>query len=207
MKIDALFPTPLLTAKLPHSEALCAGLRAAILARETQTPGVRHSNTTSWQSDDDLLAWAGVPGANLSAAVQEVIDHFTGVVREGGLTRDRVNWKINAWANINRAGDANDLHFHPGAYWSAVFYVDDGGINGGEEMGGALEFLDPRGALPLMHAPTVKMAISQCATAGLGERIYPETGMLALFPAWLGHRVTAYTGAGTRISVAMNFAA
>jgi len=206
MKIDALFPTPLLTAQLPQAETLCEGLRNAILAREAETPGVRHSNTTSWQSDDDLLVWAGAPGAHLSAAVQEVIDHFTGVVRGGELSPDRIAWKINAWANINRAGDANDLHFHPGAYWSAVFYVDDGGINGEETLGGALEFLDPRGALPLMHAPTVKMTISQCATAGLGERLYPRTGMLALFPSWLGHRVTAYSGAGTRISVAMNFA-
>jgi uncharacterized protein (TIGR02466 family) len=207
MKIDALFPTPLLTAKLQQSQTLCEELRSAILQREASTPGVQHSNTTSWQSEDDLLAWAGAPGADLVAGALEVIDNFTGVVREGGLSRERITWKTNAWANINRAGDANDLHYHPGAYWSAVFYVDDGGINGADTMGGALEFLDPRGPLPLMHAPTVKMTISQCVTAGLGERIYPETGMLVVFPAWLGHRVTAYSGAGTRISVAMNFAA
>lgn len=207
MKIDGLFPTPLISSVLNGSGPLCAGLRQTILAKADVDSGVQHSNNGGWQSEADFPAWSGDIGANLIAAVREVADHFTGVLQGGQLTRSRLEWKINAWANVTRAGASNDFHYHPGAYWSSVFYVDDGGIDGGEELGGALEFADPRGPLPLMHAPEVKMTMSGCTTAGLGERIYPKTGMLVLFPAWLGHRVTAYTGAGTRISIAINFAA
>ncbi len=205
MKIHPLFPTPLLESVLPGSEQLCAQLRDVILGRMAVSEGVRHSNLTGWQSDHDFMAWSGEPGRILLSAVQEVANRFTGVVLDGQLQRTTLDWKISGWANVNRRGDANALHYHPGCYWSAVFYVDDGGINGGDELGGAIEFVDPRGAMPLMYAPTVKMAVSQCATAGLGEQIFPRTGTLVMFPSWLGHRVTAYTGGGERISVAINF--
>ncbi len=205
MKIDGLFPTPLVTSVLEGSGTLCADLRQTILAKAETHTGVQHSNNGGWQSDDDFVAWGGPAGASMIAAVREVADHFTGVLQEGQLTRLLLDWKINAWANVNRPGASNDLHYHPGAYWSSVFYVDDGGINGGDTLGGAIEFADPRGPLPMMHAPAVKMTMNGCVAAGLGERVYPRTGMLVLFPAWLGHSVTPYTGASQRISVAINF--
>ena len=205
MKIDGLFPTPLVTSVLDGSGPLCAELRQTILMKADADVGVHHSNHGGWQSDDNFVDWAGPAGAGLIAAIREVADHFTAVLREGQLTRQRLDWKVNAWANVNRSGASNDFHYHPGAYWSSVFYVDDGGINGGDTLGGAIEFADPRGPLPLMHAPNVKMTMSGCVAAGLGERVYPKTGMMVLFPAWLGHSVTAYTGTGQRISVAINF--
>jgi uncharacterized protein (TIGR02466 family) len=207
MQVSALFPTPLVASILDGSGDLCADLRRIILAREAANEGAQHSNSGGWQSADDLLDWAGRSGGTLVAAIREVADHFTAVLRDDKLERLRIDWKVNAWANVNRSGAANALHYHPGAYWSAVFYVDDGGIGGEEALGGAIEFIDPRGPLPMMHAPSVKMTMSGCGTAGLGERVYPKTGLLVMFPAWLGHRVTPYSGAGTRISVAMNFAA
>jgi len=57
----------------------------------------------------------------------------------------------------------------------------------------------------MANAPDLKMTVGDCLTAGLAERLYPRSGVLLLFPAWLIHRVTRYTGDGVRISVAMNF--
>ena len=56
-----------------------------------------------------------------------------------------VTWIGNMWANINRTGDANEYHSHPGSYWSGTYYVDEGGSDADPELGGELEFLDPRG--------------------------------------------------------------
>ena len=64
-----------------------------------------------------------------------------------------VTWGANMWANINRSGHGNEFHSHPGAYWSGVYYVDDGGIAADPSLGGELEFMDPRGPLPAMNAP------------------------------------------------------
>jgi hypothetical protein len=72
--------------------------------------------------------------------------------------------------------------------------VDDGGIAGGDALGGALDFSDSRGAMPMMHAPEVRMLFPGCANAGQGERFYPKTGMLMMFPAWLSHYFTQYRG-------------
>jgi hypothetical protein len=50
-------------------------------------------------------------------------------------------------------GHGNEFHSHPGSFWSAVYYVDDGGIDADPSLGGELEFMDPRGPGPAMYAP------------------------------------------------------
>lgn len=204
MRIEPLFPTPLIVAQLPGSESLCADLRTQILAREQESRGVARSNCGGWQSTPDFFDWAGEQGGVLRAAMLEVVDHYTGVFEATEIVRKRLDWRVGAWANVNRSGASNDMHYHPASFWSAVFYVDDGGAS--EKTGGAIEFVDPRGSAPIMYAPEVKIAIAHCASAGLGERYYPKTGELFMFPSWLSHRVTAYSGDGERISIAANFA-
>jgi uncharacterized protein (TIGR02466 family) len=204
MDIKPLFPTPLIRLDLDSADIL-AELRRTILEREAASAGTLHSNDGGWQSADDFVAWGGNAGALLIASMRETVDRFTGRFEGGTLDRGGIDWRVQAWANVNRASAANHAHFHPGAFWSACFYVDDGGIAGGEALGGAIEFVDPRGALPLMYAPKVKMLMQNCVNAGLSERVYPSTGMLLIFPSWLAHCVTRYTGNGTRISIALNF--
>ena len=204
MEIRSLFPTPLVQSTVEDA-ALVAELRRAILERETAEPGVTHSNDGGWQSAADFAEWSGPSGQSIIGAVRATVDQLTAYFDGTLLSGNTVDWRVQAWANVNRSGAANHLHFHPGAFWSACLYIDDGGIDGGTALGGAIEFSDPRGALPLMYAPSVKMRIANCVTAGLGERVFPKTGMLLLFPAWLAHSVTRYTGNGTRVSVTMNF--
>lgn len=205
MEIRNLFATPLIISNLPPETPLIADLRHQILTRSEQTLSVAHSNEGGWQSPTDFLDWSGEAGAGLIDAVRQIIDQITLVWDASGLAQPALDWKISAWANVNRRGNGNASHVHPGAYWSGCFYVDDGGINGEDEQGGALTFNDPRGPLPIMAAPTVKIGLPGYLTAGLGERVLPKTGMLVLFPSWLQHAVTAYHGEGTRISVAFNF--
>jgi uncharacterized protein (TIGR02466 family) len=204
MQITPLFPTPLIRLDIAD-RGLIAELRQIILEREAGTPGATHSNDGGWQSTDDFAVWSGAPGALLIAAVRETVKGFTGYLADGEVGAMPSDWRIQAWANVNRSGAGNHAHFHPGAFWSACFYVDDGGIDGSDALGGAIEFADPRGALPLMYAPQHKMMIAHCLSAGLAERVYPKTGTLLVFPAWLAHSVTRYTGSGTRISLTINF--
>lgn len=207
VQIRSLFPSPLVVAALAagaEAEALVSSLRRLTLVREREVPGVVHSNDGGWQSDTDLLTWAGREGEALVAATARLIDSLTARFDGTQLCRLAVDWEVTAWANVSRFGAANEAHHHAGGYWSAIFYVDDGGSD--EVVGGAVEFLDPRGPLPMANAPDLKMTIENCLTAGLVERVYPLTGMLLLFPSWLIHRVTRYAGSGVRMSIAMNFA-
>jgi len=206
MEITPLFPTPLVKASLGPNSALIARLREIILAREAATPdGVAHSNSGGWQSHDDFLSWTGDAGQALIDGLTQMINQVTLVVTDGELRKAAPHWKTTAWANINRRGNANMPHFHPGAYWSAVTYVDDGGIGGKPDLGGGIEFSDPRGPMPMMYAPTIKVNAKGFLSAGLGEQFWPETGSILIFPSWLLHSVTPYTGDGIRISVAVNF--
>jgi uncharacterized protein (TIGR02466 family) len=113
-----------------------------------------------------------------------------------------VTWIGNMWANVNRSGHGNEYHSHPGSYWSGVYYVDDGGIAADPSLGGELEFLDPRGPVPLMNAPHLRMAGH--LSAGSTERVRPQAGRLVMFPAWVMHQVRPYHGRAERISIAFN---
>ncbi len=107
------------------------------------------------------------------------------------------------WANINRTGHGNEFHSHPGSFWSAVYYVDDGGIDADPSLGGELEFMDPRGPGPAMYAPQLAYG-SAGLSVGANETVRPRSGRLVMFPAWLLHQVRPYKGTAQRISIAFN---
>ena len=202
IEVRSYFPTPVVVAQVPLSDAENAELRGTILAREASVAGVTHSNLLGWQSADDFAQWGGAQGEKLLGLARALADRLNG---DRAGNRVEVNWFVNAWANINRRGHANDIHAHPGSVFSGCYYVDDGGIAGDPTLGGALQLADPRGIAPAMYAPELAVALGGCQTAGGNELIPPKTGQMLLFPAWLGHGVRPYLGQGTRISVAFNF--
>ena len=202
IEVRSYFPTPLVVAQVPFSHEENLELRGTILAREKDSAGVAHSNLLGWQSADDFAHWGGAQGEKLLGLARALADRLNG---DRAGNRVEVAWLVNAWANVNRRGHANDIHAHPGAVFSGCYYVDDGGIADDPSLGGELQLADPRGIAPAMYAPELAVALSGCQTAGGNELIPPKTGQMLLFPAWLGHGVRPYLGHGTRISVAFNF--
>jgi uncharacterized protein (TIGR02466 family) len=196
-----LFPTPVITAELPDSTRMNDALRAVIESRMASHPSTAHSNLGGWQSSWDLAEWGG-PCAG------EILDHARSVANR--MTSDRqgqgvnVDWKLNAWANVNRTGHGNEFHTHPGSFWSGTYYVDDGGIAEDPSLGGEFEIQDPRGVAPAMYAPLLAFNIPGGLTAGGSEVISPRAGTMLLFPAWLSHAVRPYLGEKQRISIAFN---
>ena len=160
-----------------------------------------------WQSSWDMDRWGGTAAIKLLAFARNVANQMTtdqqGVAGQGPYPGHfAVTWIGNMWANINRSGDANEYHSHPGSYWSGTYYVDDGGIDADPALGGELEFLDPRGPVPLMNAPHLRIAGN--LSAGSTERIRPKAGKLVMFPSWVFHQVRPYHGTAERISIAFN---
>ncbi|MDE1167944.1 MAG: TIGR02466 family protein [Pseudomonas sp.] len=206
IKITRLFPTPLASIVHPDHVQLNAALRQVILQHSVEHPGTRHSNDGGWQSQDNFPEWAGEPGRQLLAFAQELANQVSAVNSpEHGLIEARLTWNYSAWANINHKGHSNTLHGHPGSYWSAVYWVDDGGREDDVSVGGDLEFLDPRGIAPTLLNPALRMRIEGCLGAGYLETVTPRSGTLLMFPSWLMHAVRRYEGDRPRISVAFNF--
>jgi len=204
LDMRTLFPTPLIIAELTDAATVNPALREIVLAREAATPSVRKSNSGGWQSDTDFEEWSAAPGAIVLEAARQLGTRMTVVQRQTELVRADFTWRVNAWANINRRGNSNHLHSHGGAFWSGAYYVDDGADGDAEALGGSFEMADPRGVMPQMYAPNLKMGLRGCITAGLSEFVSPRAGQFLLFPSWLVHAVAPYQGPGARISIAFN---
>ena len=197
-----LFPTPLVVGTVPDAEPLNAELKRIILAREAATDSVQRSNHGGWQSTWDMHQWGGAPMQKVLAYARSVAEQVT-VDRTG--KRHELAWRINSWANVNRHGHGNQFHTHPGALWSASYYVDDGGIGDDLSLGGEFEIQDPRGVAPIMYAPYLTFPGPDGAALGEAQRLTPRAGMFVLFPSWLSHGVRPYRGTRERISIAINF--
>jgi hypothetical protein len=86
--------------------------------------------------------------------------------------------RIQAWANVMRAGSHHLAHRHGDARWSGVYYVEAGD----PDSGGAITFARGREV----------------------ETVVARAGLLLLFPGDLLHSVGTYAGTAPRISVAFN---
>ena len=196
-----LFSTPILRAEIPDAERINSTLRQLILQRMRQHPSTQHSNLGGWQSTWDLAEWGG-------EAAGEILGHAVAIANQ--VTCDRqgqptmIDWKINAWANVNGPGHSNEFHTHPGSFWSGTYYVDDGDIAQNSDCGGEFEMQDPRGVAPAMYAPSLAFRVPGGLSVGASELTSPTAGHLLLFPAWLSHGVRPYRGTKQRVSVAFN---
>jgi uncharacterized protein (TIGR02466 family) len=202
-----LFATPLMVFDVPDAASLNVELRRVIAARERSHPTTHHSNQGGWQSSWDMDRWGGAPAVKLLSFGRNVANEVT-TDREGNAGHGAypghatLTWHANMWANVNRSGNANELHWHRGSYWSGVYYVEDGGIDANPTLGGELEFVDPRGAIPTMLAPHLDVA--KPASLSAKHRIRPKPGLMVMFPSWMMHQVRPYRGNAERISIAFN---
>jgi uncharacterized protein (TIGR02466 family) len=199
--VRGIYATPVIECQMPDTAALNAELKQVILNREKADKGTQHSNLGGWQSDWELESWGG-------EAARAVLDAARAVAAQATSDRQghavKIDWLANCWANVNRDGHGNEFHTHPGAYWSASYYIDDGGIADNPALGGEFEIQDPRGVAPAMLAPHLAFAMPGGLSIGASELVRPRAGLLLMFPSWLSHAVRPYHGDGVRISMAIN---
>jgi uncharacterized protein (TIGR02466 family) len=188
-EVTTLFPTVLLRRQLPDAKSKNRRLRKIILEREKADPGVRQSNVGGWHSTADLWDWPNPEIRDLCGWVQRAAEDLAATispVQPGDEIRTEPYG--GSWANVLRDGGYNKVHNHPGAVWSAVYYVASGDPYPDPAGNGKFEFMDPRPGN--VH--------------GGKEIVTPEPGLLMIFPAWLYHYVNPYHGEGERISIAWN---
>ena len=125
--------------------------------------------------------------------VQAFLNHFR---PEGRKKKD--DFRLEGWINVNRQGDHNIMHCHPGCFLSASYYVKIPP----DMKSGEIVFRDPRGpAVAMYETPGIDLP---WVGSGAGMPFAPSTGQLVLFPSWLEHRVERFEGTGERISIAFN---
>ena len=197
-EIKYLFPTPVMVTSLANADVLNAGLRAVIEAKRASDPGVQRSNILGWHSDTEMLRWGGEPAKTLALECLRVCAARTDDPKMTG-GQPRYEYSMEMWANVSPPGSSNQVHTHPGALWSAVYYVDDGGDNDA-----SLVLLDPNYPLNSMYAPDLRFVGKDGEIFPYQQMFAPTPGRLVVFPSWLSHSVKPSKGPLERISIAMN---
>jgi uncharacterized protein (TIGR02466 family) len=190
-----LFGTPVLSHLWTDAGQLNPPLRAAILDHAARYPGDSRTNIGGWHSTVGALEFCGAAGERLVRHMHEMVEAATArLYAEFGRAEPSLSWTLNAWANVNRAGDFNQTHTHPGATWSGVYYVDDGEADPNAP-GAALQLFDPDPARANLFFP-------ELSTANVLFR--PQPGLMVLFPSYVPHAVPPHRGPRERISIAFN---
>lgn len=196
--IHWMFATPLVVHDWPNSEQFNRDFEELVRNSEKADKdgfGVR-SNAGGWQSPGNLITWKDPVVEIFRQRIEKLVTNLLQqVARDTGKNRS-FKLLIDAWANINRAGDYNVVHTHPNCMYSGVYYVNQGDPKKTIPYSGLLEILDPREA-----ANYVQIRHSVFDGREFVENI---PGRMLLWPSWLKHWVHPHQGEGERISVAFN---
>lgn len=197
-----LFSTPIVLGMIPEAQSLNERLKTVILERKANHEGIHRSNILGWHSSVDMLAWAGDGAHELGRQACALIDPYSAdIVSPDEL---RFGWVAEMWANVSPPNASNQMHAHPGAFWSLVYYVDDGYDGPDQAQRGELVLHDPRFPMNKMYAPDMVFRWPNGKLDKTLHAVRPRTGMMVAFPSWLKHSVRPYFGKRDRISIAIN---
>ncbi len=193
-QIRSLFATPIAIHYLPVAQEVNTVLRPLIL--EKMQAGIRGQG---WSSGPDFQSWGSDAAQTVFRVARDLADGMTST-RSGA--RVALDWKVTASATVRQQGEYREFAAQPGAYWSGVYFVDDGYAKSDDNtLGGECELADPRGPLPIMVAPQLGFRIPGGLTAGDPEAIRPQNGMMIMHPSWLARGERRYEGAHQRVMI------
>ena len=195
VKHTNLFATPLMSHVWADAAELNGELREQILAHERAATGEHKTNVGGWHSESGQLEFCGDAGRRLIQHMYAMADEATRrVLTEFGHAPRMLRWTLYAWVNVNRDGDFNHVHTHPGSTWSGTYYVDTGDPQDAAA-GTPILLFDPcQGRANTFLPPLVPTS----------STLRPEPGMMILFPSYLPHMVYPHKGSRPRISIAFN---
>ena len=202
---EGVFETTIVTAEMPNAEALNSKLKSIVLAQMAKQAGVSRSNLNGWQSAPDMLSarWGGEAAISVVQLALATCNRFSMDLK--ATDTPRFEWTADMWANVSGSGASNNWHVHPQAFWSAVYYVDDG-YSGPDDTttGGELVLQDPRYPMNRMFSTELVFRSPDGRPQEYINTIRPRSGTLIAFPSWLYHKVLPYLGDRQRISLAIN---
>jgi hypothetical protein len=200
-QIHSLFATPLCVHFVPVAVEMNAELKPLILARTKDMP----TRGQGAYAKEDFRHWGNHHAETLLAVATDIADSLT-ASRSGA--RVKTEWKIAARAACRIKGEYQEMMARPGAFWSGVYFADDGYAKSDDEaLGGQCELGDPRGPLPAMVAPHLSFRMPGGQSAGFAEIIRPQSGMVLLHPGWQPRGERRYEGDGQRLVIEFELSA
>ena len=191
MKIDQVFSTPLVYHK---NEGIVDGLKKYILDNQPQgvdsnvgayaKHNLKESRFDFFNSNESIIQesmrWFG-------DCLVKTVSEFNNNILNGQYG---VGF-VDSWFHIGKKYSSHDVHNHGNCSWCGIFYVDSGEV----DKGGETIFRNP-----------VTSNFIDCGNNYVftSIRVIPENGKLVLFPSYLDHYQSLYTGDKERIVIGFN---
>lgn len=195
-KLQLAFATPIVTYLIDDAERINAEILKEIDQRRAAETGMVRSNRSGWHSDLDFFARQEPAHRELAQAIMLSLADATRRCAAQGTDLSKLQLQCDGWVNVNPDGGYNVPHDHPGAFWSAAYYVYVPEARDGTP-DGAIEFIDHRSAPPgqgLVQSPYHRGLVT----------MRPVAGMLLVFPSNLKHWVHPNRSAYERVTIAIN---
>ena len=155
--------------------------------------GLKNSKNLGWQSQHKY--------ANSQNPVSSiVINLIKSILNNKNVfnIKDLSKAKMQMWININKPGDFNNKHNHPGSDLSGVFWVKS------LQKSGNLTFHSPNFMTQFGQINSIKDEIGKKLFITPTIEIEPLEGVIVLFPSDLTHAVQKNNSDEDRISVSFN---
>ena len=191
MRIDQAFCTPLVYHK---NEDIVDGLKKYILDNQPQgvdsnvgdyvKHNLKESTFDFFNSNESIIQesmrWFG-------DCLVQTVSEFNNNILNGQYG---VGF-VDSWFHIGKKYSCHDVHNHGNCSWCGIFYVDSGEV----DKGGETIFRNP-----------VTPNFTDCGNNYVftSIRVMPENGKLVLFPSYLDHYQSLYTGDKDRIVIGFN---
>ncbi len=187
-----LFPTVTHQIKVDKFESIKKKLVDFVYKEREEDPhGVNYSNMGGWQSEANYNQFENIL---LSTVSNALTSYFSNDV----LDMEREIKFDGMWMNINKKGDYNATHDHPGCHLAGVFWIQS------PKGCGNIELQNPH-SFPMGHEMMRYTEDFQKKSNCYPVYMFPPTeGTILLFPACINHRVSPSQSMEDRISVAFN---
>jgi uncharacterized protein (TIGR02466 family) len=194
MEFNGLWPTFLVSRRLPGFEQPTAGLAALIAEREA-----READYTARYDEQELFAIDHPSVRWLKDQINETAGAF---LRQMGIERP-LSWTLFGWYNTNRYGDHHAPHTHPRVYLSGTYYVRvppaPASVGDPRARPGCISFYDPRTAANMV-------TVGPESDARAAHVVSPSAGTLLMWPSPVQHYVHPNLSQEPRVSISYNIA-
>ena len=184
MFLEEIFPTPIWGFDLDMD---VDSIKYWCYSCMKENPGRVISNVGGWQSED-YRRFTNTPLLELIGVILKESHH---IASDLGIPEGE-RWVENLWININPKYSYNQVHVHPEARLSGVFYVD------APENSGDICFTRDNGYALGTVAPELTRY------SGVEQHYPAKTNRMLIFPAWVEHHVKSNMSDQDRISISFN---
>ena len=199
--IEFLFPTTLLVNTIVNDKKTRKyneDLKNLLLDLEEENDGCTFNLHGGYRSKDGFLSRPEPAIKWLKSQIKPRVQTLLSLTNSS-----QINYSLDGWGAVLRAGDGQNLHVHPSSIFAGVYYVAaPAEVAASGKSHGCIRFIDPR-----MGAAQAQVVRGKDIYGGAVEICpEPEGGLLILFPSWIMHQVFPMpaTYSGPRIAISFN---